>query len=305
MPEQPLRFYYIDVFANEPLSGNPLSLVVDAYDLSEETMQRIAREFNQSETTFLLPPDKSEADWRLRSFTPTGVEVGGAGHNALGAWWWLAEAGLLSLSEPQTVFQQEIGELVLPVEVLAEQSKEGEQWRPTAIGMKQTAPLFGAIHKDPAALAAALTLETNDLAIEGLPAQVVSTGAGHLLVPLRSRKAVARAQPDMKSLYQQLRTVNSMGCYLFSLDPVDSAATAHTRFFNPTEGIVEDPATGTAAGPLACYLTKYGKIASTATVIIEQGYAMGRPSRIEVRVHGDEVHIFGAGVIAAEGVLHI
>src|ERR1051326_1339044 len=125
MTRQPLRFYFVDVFASEPLNGNPLSLVVDAEDLSQETMQRIAREFNQSETTFLLPPTRPEADWRLRSFTPTGVEVGGAGHNALGAGWWLAEAGRRMLSGPRMVFQQEIGELVLPVEVLAEEGKEG------------------------------------------------------------------------------------------------------------------------------------------------------------------------------------
>ncbi len=177
MTGQQLRFYFVDVFAHEPLSGNPLSLVVDAQDLSQETMQRVAREFNQSETTFLLPPTRPGADWRLRSFTPTGVEVWGAGHNALGAWWWLAEAGRLTLSGPRTVFQQEIGEQVLPVEVLAEEGKEGEQWRPTAIGMTQTAPIFGAIHTDAAALAAALALESVDLAVEGFPVQVVSTGS--------------------------------------------------------------------------------------------------------------------------------
>jgi trans-2,3-dihydro-3-hydroxyanthranilate isomerase len=302
---QSIRFYFIDVFAQEPLNGNPLALVVGAQDLSQATMQRIAREFNQSETTFLLPPSRQEADWRLRSFTPVGIEVGGAGHNALGAWWWLAESGQLKLSGPRTVFQQEIGELVLPVEVLAEKSREGAQWQPTTIGMTQTAPSFGAIHKDPAMLAAALGLEAGDLSVEGLPAQVVSTGAAHLLVPLQNREAIGRAQPDVKNLYQQLRSVGGQGCYLFSLDTVDPLAAAHTRFFNPTEGIVEDPATGTAAGPLACYLAKYGHIASEATVIIEQGYALERPGRIEIRLHGDEVRIFGAGVIAAEGILRL
>src|SRR5499427_219418 len=108
MTGQQLRFYFVDVFAQEPLNGNPLSLVVDAEDLSRETMQQIAREFNQSETTFLLPPTRPEADWRLRSFTPTGVEVSGAGHNALGAWWWLAQAGRLALADSATVFHQEI-----------------------------------------------------------------------------------------------------------------------------------------------------------------------------------------------------
>ena len=305
MTGQHVSFYLIDVFAREPLNGNPLALVVDAKALSQETMQRIAREFNQSETTFLLSPTRPQADWRLRCFTPAGVEVSGAGHNALGAWWWLAEAGRLRLSGPRTVFQQELGERVLPVEVLAEKEKEGQPWRPTAIGMRQAAPSFGAIHTDPAALAAALGLEQVDLAVEGLPAQVVSTGAAHLLVPVRSREAIKRAQPDAKSLYQQLRSVEGQGCYLFSLDPVDPAAVASTRFFNPTVGIVEDPATGSAAGPLACYLAKYGYIALEATVLIEQGDALMRPSRIEVRLRGHEVRVFGAGVTAAEGVLRL
>jgi trans-2,3-dihydro-3-hydroxyanthranilate isomerase len=305
MATQDIHFYFIDVFAQKPLNGNPLALVVDAQDLSQATMQQIAREFNQSETTFLLPPTRQEAKWRLRSFTPVGIEVAGAGHNALGAWWWLAEAGQLELSESQTVFQQEIGEQVLPVEVLAEQRREGAPWQPTTIGMTQTAPSFGSIHKDPAALATALGLEAVDLSVEGFPAQVVSTGAAHLLVPVQSREAIRRAQPDAKRLFQHLRSFGGQGCYLFSLDTVDPAATAHTRFFNPTEGIVEDPATGTAAGPLACYLAKYGRIGSSATVTIEQGYTLMRPSRIEVRLHGNEVRIFGAGVTAAEGVLRL
>jgi trans-2,3-dihydro-3-hydroxyanthranilate isomerase len=298
-----VRFYIVDVFAQEPLNGNPVALVPDATDLSQETMQQIAREFNQSETTFLLPPTRAEADWRLRSFTPAGVEVSGAGHNALGAWWWLAESGRIALSEPRTVFQQEIVQQVLSVEILAEQREEGKQWRPTAIGMLQSPPSFGAIHNNPIQLAEALALSADDLAVEGLPAQVVSTGAGHLLVPVRNRAAIDHAQPDMPRLFQQLRSVDGQGCYLFSLDPVNTTSIAYTRFFNPTEGIVEDPATGTAAGPLTCYLAKYGRIALATTIMIEQGYALKRPSHIEVRLHGDDVRIFGAAVTAAEGTL--
>ncbi|GHO46938.1 PhzF family phenazine biosynthesis protein [Ktedonospora formicarum] len=305
MSRQHVRFYIVDVFAQEPLSGNPLALVVNAQDLSQETMQRIAREFNQSETTFLLPPTRHEADWRLRSFTPVGKEVGGAGHNALGAWWWLAETGQLKLSGPQTVFHQEIGEQVLAVEVLADKREEEALWQPTTISMRQTAPSFGAIHTDPAELAAALGLESSDLFVEGLPAQVVSTGAAHMMVPVQSREAISRAQPDAKRLYQHLHSVGGQGCYLFSLDTVDPLAAAYTRFFNPTEGIVEDPATGTAAGPLACYLAKYGRIDSWGTTIIEQGYDLARPSRIEIRLQGDEVRICGSGVTAAEGMLRL
>ena len=113
-----LPFHFVDVFAVEPLTGNPLVVVEDAADLTHELLQRIAREFNQSETTFLLPPTRPTADWRLRSFTPAGIEVFGAGgHNTLGAWWWLAEAGKLALSGRLTVFHQEIGDRVLPVTI--------------------------------------------------------------------------------------------------------------------------------------------------------------------------------------------
>jgi PhzF family phenazine biosynthesis protein len=303
--EPHINFYLIDVFAQKPLSGNPLALVPGAQKLSQTTMQQIAREFNQSETTFLLPPTRQGADWRLRSFTPVGVEVGGAGHNALGAWWWLAQSGQLALSGPQTSFRQEIGELILPVEVAAEKGQEDGSWQPTSIAMTQAVPSFGAIYNDPAGLAAALGLEVVDLSVENLPAQVVATGAAHLLVPVRNREAIDRAQPDGKRLYQHLRSAGGQGCYLFCLDPVDPASVAYTRFFNPTEGIVEDPATGTAAGPLACYLVKYGRISSRATVTIEQGYALKRPSHIGVRVHDNEVRIFGACVTVAEGTLQL
>src|SRR5262249_12159071 len=125
----------------------------------------------------------------------------------------------------------------------------------------------------------------------------------HLLTPVRSREALARAQPDARRLAQQLRAVGGLGCYHFSLETVDPLAAAHTRFFNPTEGIVEDPATGTAAGPLACYLAQYGQIDAWTTVMIEQGYALGRPSRIEVRLQSESVRIFGAGVMVAERAL--
>src|SRR5262245_43596955 len=110
---KPLSFHFVDVFAVERLTGNPLVVVDGGTDLTLDLLQRIAREFNQSETTFVLPPTQPAADWRLRSFTPAGVEVGGAGHNALGAWWWLAMAGKLVLAGDTTVFHQEIGNRIL------------------------------------------------------------------------------------------------------------------------------------------------------------------------------------------------
>ena len=292
-----LAFYLVDVFASEPLTGNPLAVVADADELSDHVMRRIAREFNQSETTFLMQPDRPDAHWRLRSFTPAGVEVAGAGHNALGAWWWLAVSGRLGLSDAGGEFAQQIGDEVLPVSVIA---RDGIV---TSIAMRQAPPTFGRVHPDIAALARALGLEAEHLVADQLIAQTVSTGASHLLVPARDREVVDRARPDTERLTVELRAVEGEGCYLFCLDPVDETSTAYARFFNPTVGIWEDPATGTAAGPLACQLVAAGIVVGP-DVVVEQGHVLGRPSRLHVRVD-DEVTIYGAAVVAAEGVLRV
>jgi len=290
-------FCFVDVFASRPLTGNPLSLVPDADGLDEGQMRAIAREFNQSETTFVLRPSLPGAGVRLRSFTPIGVEVGGAGHNALGAWLWMEAAGRLPRAEGDAGLRQEIHGQVLPVEVAR---RAGE---PAIVWMDQSAPRFGAVLKDCAGLAAALGLAESDLTA-GEPAQVVSTGAGHLLVPAASRVAVDRAAPDPARLAPLLRRAGGEGCYLYSTDPVDSAgAVAYARFFNPTVGIAEDPATGTAAGPLVARLAAAGKVPERVTVIVEQGYALGRPSRIQVSAAGDRIRVGGSGLVVAEGTL--
>ena len=293
-----VSFVLVDVFADTPLTGNPLPVVADAERLEEPVMRAVAREFNQSETTFVLPPTRRGATWRLRSFTPTGAEVIGAGHNALGAWWWLATAGRIELdADGGAALAQEIGDRVLPVEVT------GRNGRPEAIVMEQARPEFGRTVTDRDELAGALGLESDLL--DDMSAQVVSTGAAHLLVPVRDRAAVDRARPDAPRLASALAQVGGQGCYVYCLDPVDPAAVAHARFFNPTVGIWEDPATGSAAGPLVSRLVAQGVVPDGALVFVEQGHAMGRPSRIRVQVSGEQVRIGGSGVIVAEGTLTV
>jgi trans-2,3-dihydro-3-hydroxyanthranilate isomerase len=283
------------VFAEEPLTGNPLAVVADAESLAEDVMRLVAREFNQSETTFVLPARRDDATWRLRSFTPTGDEVVGAGHNALGAWWWLATAGEVELDgDGGALVAQEIGDRVLPVQVL------GRDGRPDAIVMEQAPPEFLGTVGDPGELAAALGLERSDL---GGDAQVVSTGAAHLMVPVRDRGVVERVSADAVRLRAALADVGGQGCYVYCLDPVSPAALAHARFFNPTVGIWEDPATGSAAGPLVSRLVAEGVASSGTAVVVEQGHAMGRPSHIRVEVDGDRVRIGGAGIVIAQGTL--
>jgi PhzF family phenazine biosynthesis protein len=134
MPLHP--FVLVDVFTDRPLSGNQLA-VVNGEGLDAGGMQSIAKEFGYSETTFLLPPRQKKAAWRLRCFTPS-IEVFGAGHNALGAWWVLAAQGRVSLSGPRTETWQELGERVLPVEI------ESAGDKPTRVWMTQTTPVWGA-----------------------------------------------------------------------------------------------------------------------------------------------------------------
>lgn len=282
-----IPFYFVDVFAEQPLTGNPLAVVPHAEVLEDSIMQRIAAELNQAETTFIFPARSRSAHWRLRSFTAPGHEVFGAGHNSLGAWWWLAESGELKLSDGRNHFIQEIGDDFLPVEIRC----EGKQL--LSVVLTQSPPEFGNICEDPGGLVEALGLETEDLS-HSLPAQVVSTGAGHLLVAVRNRAATIRARPDSQRLAKILKAVGGEGCYLYCLDPVSPSSIAHARFFNPTIGIVEDSATGTAAGPLACQLVKH-----------EQGYEMKRPSLLSVEVHDKVVRLAGRGVKVIEGTLRI
>jgi trans-2,3-dihydro-3-hydroxyanthranilate isomerase len=290
-----VRFVLVDVFASVPLTGNPVSIVPDADDLTDARMQAIAREFNQSETVFVLRPDRPEATWRLRSFTPIGAEVFGAGHNALGTWIWLAADGRLPGGRSQ--FAQQIGPDVLPVRV------DAGAGQPVLISMDQSAPQFGATVNDRAELAAALSLAEQDLAADATP-QVVSTGAGHLMVAVGTRAGVDRAAPHAAPLAAILDEAGGEGCYVYSLQPGEDGAAAYARFFNPAMGIPEDPATGTAAGPLAARLVASGKVPG-GTVVIEQGHALGRPSRIQVSIAGTRVTITGSGLVVADGVLHL
>ncbi|KAF2414324.1 phenazine biosynthesis protein PhzF family [Microbacterium sp. B35-04] len=289
-----VRFYWVDVFADVPLTGNPLSLVVDADALTDEEMRSIAREFNQSETTFLVAPSAAGADYRLRSFTAAGVEVLGAGHNAMGAWIWLAGSGALAAERQQ--FAQQIGEDVLPVWI--ERPGAG---RPR-VTMRQAAPRFLHTIDRTAEFAAALGLHA--ISLSDQPGEVVSTGAEHLLLAVKSRQDVDRAAPDAARLRALLADVGAEGCYLFTTEGGEDHADAYARFFNPTVGIVEDPATGTAAGPLAALLIR-NSYAADGSVLILQGHAMGRPSLLTVSVDSEHVDLSGSGLVIGEGVMQL
>lgn len=292
------KFVLADVFTEQPLAGNQLAVILNAQRLDDSQMQALAREFNYSETTFILPARQAKAAWRLRSFSPS-AEVFGAGHNALGAWWVLAERGLIGLSDPFTTLWQELGGKVLPVRIY---SKAG---KPLRVAMTQSEPHFGDKLTDRTALARALGLDSSDLEIDGLEAQAVSTGAMHLLVPVRSLPALERVRVDAQALITLAQPLGCQGCYLFCLETHKQGAAVRARAFFPGIGISEDPATGSAAGPLGAYLTSRNLIAEGVWAVIEQGVEMGRPSQIEVRVEGKQIEVAGRSVIVADGIISL
>lgn len=279
----------IDVFADTSLSGNPLAVVEGADALSDSQMRRIASEFNQAETTFVMRSDR--ADLKLRSFTAAGAEVGGAGHNALGAWLWLAEDGKLGPIQAPRIFRQEIAGEVLPIELRPVDGRIFGR-------MKQSTLKLGAALGELVPLTAALGLAPEDVLSEPAP-RVADTGVAHLLVRLRDAAAVDRAEPAAKGLLKVLGAASAEGCYVYA---VDSSAPdrAYARFFNPTVGLWEDAATGTAAGPLAAYLASEGMI--SGAIEIEQGTKMGRRSILRVSL-APEPEISGAGIIVMRGTL--
>ncbi|MGZ5922044.1 MAG: PhzF family phenazine biosynthesis protein [Rhizomicrobium sp.] len=279
----------IDVFADQALTGNPLAVVEGADGLDDKALRLIAREFNQAETTFLMRSDR--ADWRLRSFTASGSEVFGAGHNALGAWLWLAHDGQLGpLAVPRT-FRQEIGADILPITLEARDGRIYGRMKQAPMRLSQPAT-------DTDALADALALTAHDLLPMPSP-RTVDTGAAHLMVRLRNAAAVDRAEPRAEKLLKVLKHAGAEGCYAYAFDP--SSATAYARFFNPTMGLWEDAATGTAAGPLCAYLGSEGLLPGNR-LVVEQGTRLGRTSMLQVALT-PEPELTGAGVVVLRGTL--
>jgi PhzF family phenazine biosynthesis protein len=282
----------IDVFADAPLAGNPLAVVQGADDLTDEQMRRLAGEFNQAETTFLMR--STRADWKLRSFTASGAEVYGAGHNALGAWLWLGEHGDLGSLATARTFRQEIGTDILPIELVSIDGRVHGRMRQAPLRLSEAL-------EDVGPLATALGVAQADILTEPKP-RPADTGAAHLMVRVRDAAAVDKARPDAAELLAVLDKTAAEGCYVYAFDR-DGPKTAYARFFNPTVGLWEDAATGTAAGPLAAYLAatehlKGGELA------IEQGTQMGRRSILRVRLT-PEPELSGTGIVVLRGVLSL
>jgi trans-2,3-dihydro-3-hydroxyanthranilate isomerase len=303
-----LRLIQVDVFTETPFCGNPLAVILDGRGLTGEQMQAIAREMNLSETTFILPPNNSGVQAKVRIFTPQ-LELPFAGHPVVGTSYVLATEDLIPRREGSFELWLELGVGALPVEIVC---TEGVV---TQVTMTQPAPQFLATlpADDAGQLARGLGLDPQDILGTGLPAQLISTGLPQLMVPVRSLAAVRAIKLDLGLLHAIGARYETHSFYAFTRETVTPGAHVHTRLFAPLAGVFEDPATGSASGALGAYLVHHRVLGGDAEVIHienEQGYELGRPSRIciEVTRSGStiaRVRVGGRVVKVMEGTLYL
>ncbi len=296
------RFHTLDVFTDTPFGGNPLAVVLDADALSGERMQAIAAEFNLSETVFVLKPAKSGANRRkVRVFTPR-AELPFAGHPTVGTGYLLAKLNLVELdpADPVMVLEEGVGD----VPVTAHIGDAGP--RSTQMSVPKM-PERGPEPPPRADLAAMLSLREHDL----LPNHAAySCGLPFVFLPVRDRVAIARANLRIDCWETLLSGWWAKSVFLFTTDTASKDAQVHARMFAPAMGIAEDPATGSAASALAGYLHDQEPADGSRRWLIEQGFEMGRPSRIELEadIAGgriEAVRVGGSSVLISEGWLNV
>jgi trans-2,3-dihydro-3-hydroxyanthranilate isomerase len=275
-------YVIVDVFTDTPLQGNPVAVFLDAADLSGERMQLIARELNLSETTFVLPP-REGGDVRVRIFTPVN-ELPFAGHPTLGT------AVALGDSAPRDRLLMETGMGVIPFDLNRVDGRVG------SARMLQPNPVWES-YEQTADLLAALGLTSSVL-----PVDVYRNGPRHVYVGLADIPALSAVRPDLRALAHHLDV--AVNCF------AGSGTSWRLRMFSPAYGVAEDAATGSAAGPLAVHLARYGLVAPGTEIEIRQGVEMGRTSTMYATMQGtpecvDAVHVSGSAVLVAKGVFHV
>jgi trans-2,3-dihydro-3-hydroxyanthranilate isomerase len=273
------RYVVADVFTDTPLAGNQLAVFTDARGLDDETMQRLAREMNFSESVFVFPSE-SDGDALMRIFTPT-AEVPFAGHPTLGTAFVLA--GPMQLQ----VIRLETRSGTVPVAL------ERDEDRIVFGRMEQPLPTWQS-YEGAAELLAGLGLERSEL-----PVELYDNGMHHVYVGLASEGEVAALRPDLSAL-ADAPAVLGINCF------AGSGTRWKTRMFSPSGGFMEDPATGSAAGPLAVHLARHGRIGFGEEIEISQGAEVGRPSTLYARADGsaeqlERVEVGGSAVIVARG----
>jgi trans-2,3-dihydro-3-hydroxyanthranilate isomerase len=284
------RYTLLDVFTARPLEGNGLAVVHGADELDEPTMLALARETRLSETTFVQRAHVAGADYRNRIWT-VERELPFAGHPSLGTAVAVARAEHAGAAGSTARYVQQTGVGLQPIDVRLDGPTTAH-----ASMLQEPAQHGSELPRAEAARAIGLTPEHADRA---LPPQLVASGLTQLIVPLRDLDALARARPDWPAVEQLLAAHGATVLYAAVCDP--AAAHARTRAF-VSAAVGEDPATGSAAGPLCAYLAAR---ADCRAVTIEQGIELGRPSRLEAQMQGDRPRVGGDVVVVADGTLHL
>jgi len=282
------RFLTADVFTSRIFGGNPLAVLPDARGLSDEEMQRVAREMNLSETVFVLPPEDPAHARKLRIFTPA-MELPFAGHPTVGTALLLAWTGEVTLpgGAGEMILEEGVGPVTVSIT-----PRDGRAEVAT-LSSAQRVELRDPAGVDPAAL---LGLEPGDLA-DRLPVQAASCGVPFLMIPLRSTDVLSRARLDRGRWDAGLADAWAPHVYPFA--PASGESDYRVRMFAPQMGIQEDPATGAAAAAFGGYLTRH---LGPGSWVLEQGIEMGRPSRLQVSADTDgTIRVGGTAVPVATG----
>lgn len=294
------RFLQYDVFTDRPLTGNQLAVFLDTAGLGTEVMAAMTRETNFSEATFVFPAERAGTDIRLRIFG-RGGEMPFAGHPVIGSTFALADDGMIRAGTKQFTFGLNIGPTLVELEW------QGE--RLAFAWMTQQPPVFGPTLPSAEAGVAALGLPAAAL-MPGLPIQEVNCGSAFYFVPLATRAAVDQAVLDTRAMGAVFEKagLTRRGTFIFSPEPGTDGATVYSRMLGAA---AEDPATGSASGPLGCYLVRHGIVppARAGAIVSAQGVKMNRPSRVHIRIDATapdaitRVRVGGASVLVGEGRL--
>jgi len=296
------RYFICDVFTRERFGGNPLAVLPDARGLSDLQMQRIAREFNFSESTFVLPPENGGTR-RVRIFTPT-KEIPFAGHPNVGTAFVLASAGEVGElgDRAEVVFEENAG--AVPVSIVR---RDGRIWcelrAPETLSLGATAT--------PGMIAAAVSLAPDDVVSSTHAPQVASAGLPFLFAELRDRAALERARSRMDGVDALVAAGLNPDVFMYVRSKSKDDFDVRARMFAPLDGVPEDPATGSANCALAGLLAKHDpRPSGEVRYRIAQGVEMGRPSVLEARVekkNGEvvEIRIGGDSVMVSEGTIEV
>ena len=266
-----MKAYLVDAFTTKRFEGNRAGVVVDADHLSRQEKQLLASEIGASETAFVSR--SNVADFKVKFFTPT-TEIDFCGHATIATFYIMAELGKLNLTNGQCDLTQETRAGILPISISQKDDR-------TFVAMKQRAPEFVAPNWMPAEVAQALNISENELD-QSFPIMLSNTGNWHLMVPVRSKECLDNIKFDNTRLSKILMETGSVTAHVFF---AHSPKLFYARNFCPTIGIPEDAATGAAAGAFGAYLVKIEHLKDELNKFeIIQGEAMGRPSKIFVRV---------------------